>query len=561
MDVEKLRQLIERLQVVTESLEKYSASSPEVPSESAPAASGPGAKTTPPEASSQKSGKAASAASAEFWTAVTPSIEKLVEESKKCDTTVQWLTGRIVLSFSMAKRFLALASACVKPAVLNEPLNEPPANLFGPFLEVCKAIPSGPTKQPYGQPTGGKLDDPRGPHVHPCKAAVSICSSHLWLLLDDPPSYVEAMKEEISFSVTKVQQMRVPETSAWAKAVNELSASLLAYVKSKAPSGIAWGKEGGEDADAFLALHPLDPSKTEKAQGDDTQGPPKALPPKKAPLGMKKAGPPPPKKAGAPQSAYHQVAPKAKSTGGGETSAGGGMAAVFDEINKLGMEGMHQGLKHVTRDMKVKFDPTKGEYVKKDGGTTAEGGAGPPKTITGAGKKAPPGPKAGSKPPPPPSCTLQGKIWRLENYEDDKNVTVTPSLDQNAYIAACRKSTVRVPQKCNTIGIDGCKKVSVIAKACLSQIEAVNCDDIQIFVEEKVPAIALDKCTGVEIFLLSEESKACEIRSSKSSDMNVSFPAPTETDAENRTELPIPEAFVSRIEDGKLKTEVSSLYA
>jgi adenylyl cyclase-associated protein len=87
----------------------------------------------------------------------------------------------------------------------------------------------------------------------------------------------------------------------------------------------------------------------------------------------------------------------------------------------------------------------------------------------------------------------------------------------------------------------------------------VNCQRLQVQVKGIVPAIAIDKTDGCQVFL-SFASRDAQIVTSKSSELNLSFPA---TDAEDSdwTELPIPEQFVTKLVGNKLHTTVSDLYS
>ena len=74
----------------------------------------------------------------------------------------------------------------------------------------------------------------------------------------------------------------------------------------------------------------------------------------------------------------------------------------------------------------------------------------------------------------------------------------------------------------------------------------------------QVPSVAIDKTDGCVVYL-SEEAKGAQIVTSKSSEMNVSFPKPG---TDEWMEVPIPEQFVNKIQpDGTLTSEVSELYS
>ena len=75
----------------------------------------------------------------------------------------------------------------------------------------------------------------------------------------------------------------------------------------------------------------------------------------------------------------------------------------------------------------------------------------------------------------------------------------------------------------------------------------------------KVPSIAIDKCYGVHVTLLSEVSLDVEVVASKSSEMNLAFPDPS--NASELIERPIPEQYVHTIDGKKVTARVSDLYS
>lgn len=73
------------------------------------------------------------------------------------------------------------------------------------------------------------------------------------------------------------------------------------------------------------------------------------------------------------------------------------------------------------------------------------------------------------------------------------------------------------------------------------------------------PSVAIDKTDGIVVGL-AWPCRDAQIVTSKSSEMNVTFPVSEAEDAD-WVELPIPEQFVTKIgKDGKLSSSVSELY-
>ena len=93
----------------------------------------------------------------------------------------------------------------------------------------------------------------------------------------------------------------------------------------------------------------------------------------------------------------------------------------------------------------------------------------------------------------------------------------------------------------------------------LALCEVVNSKGIKIHVKGKSPSVAIDKTDGVIVFLSRETMYETKIVASKSSEMNVQFPGPTDDDA--WTERVLPEQFAYHLtKENKISTEVSELY-
>lgn len=134
------------------------------------------------------------------------------------------------------------------------------------------------------------------------------------------------------------------------------------------------------------------------------------------------------------------------------------------------------------------------------------------------------------------------------------------TIRQEVYIFACRDAVVYVDSKVKNVRIDTCRDVIVVVHSALSGIEVVNSKKIKIQVQHSVPSLAIDKTDGILVGL-SFASREAQLVTSKSSEMNVTFPVSAAEDAE-WVEQPIPEQFCSKISAaGKLTTTVSELYS
>jgi len=277
---------------------------------------------------------------------------------------------------------------------------------------------------------------------------------------------------------------------------NTFLKDLQTYIKNYHTTGLSWNPKGGEASAAAVSSAP--------------SGAPKP------PAG----GPPPPAAppAGAP----------APTTKAADTSA------LFSALNKG--DNVTTGLKKVTNDMKSKNRTDKSSVVPASAAPV----------VTREEKTGKPAVKK------PPKFQLDGNKWQVENQENNRDIVISETeTKQVVYIFGCIGSTVLIKGKVNAITIDGCKRTAVVFESAISGVEIVNCTSLEVQITGKVPSVAIDKTSGVQLYL-SKETLEAEIVTSKSSEMNILFPGVGDNDL---TELPLPEQYKTLIKDGKLVTE------
>jgi len=276
---------------------------------------------------------------------------------------------------------------------------------------------------------------------------------------------------------------------------------LFNYVKKFHTTGLAWNPRGG-DAASF------------KEGGGASASAPAAAPPKGLPPPMPMAPP-----ATAPPS------------GGG---AGPDPSALFAAINKGG--DITSGLKKVTKEMKSKNQEGKSSVVPADVAPKAKA----TKAATPAAAKK------GT-----PKFELQGNKWVVE-WQENTTIDITQTeVKQTIYVYKCEKVVVNVSGKVNAITIDGCKRTGVVFENAVASCEVVNSISAEIQCKGRVPSIAVDKCSGCQIFV-SKDGLDVEIVTSKSDSLNVLIPDPS--GAPDPIEIAVPEQFKTLIKNGKLIT-------
>lgn len=162
-------------------------------------------------------------------------------------------------------------------------------------------------------------------------------------------------------------------------------------------------------------------------------------------------------------------------------------------------------------------------------------------------------------------CAVAFVFVSLVQQEKGKQIHVptqdgTLNMTQEVYIYACSDVVIFVDSKCKGVRIDRCRNVTVVVQSLLSGVEVVNSFKMKMQVNGQVPSVAIDKTDGIVVGL-SWDSRDAQIVTSKSSEMNVTFPVSADADAE-WVEMPIPEQFVTKITGPKsLSSSVSELYS
>jgi len=213
------------------------------------------------------------------------------------------------------------------------------------------------------------------------------------------------------------------------------------------------------------------------------------------------------------------------------------------------------GLKKVTKDMQTWRSEYKGDK----------------KSSTVATTKAPVPPKKKqqtvTKGPPVVEFQNRGMKWFVENQTKEQGV-VTIEMDpkdgpkHTVYICNCYEATIDVKGKCKGVAVDACQKCNVLFDSAISSLEVVNSKSMKCQARGTVPSVAIDKTDGILTYLSKETLDITQFVTSKSSDMQISFP----NAAGDMVEAPIPEQFVHKAALGpddkpSVSSDVSDLYS
>ena len=332
-----------------------------------------------------------------------------------------------------------------------------------------------------------------------------------------------------------------PEFGVFANAYRDVLKAMGEWAKENAKMGLAWNAKGGDTKD----FKPVGGAAAPAAASAAAPAAASAAAPAAAAVA-------PPAAAAAAAAAAASPVAKAASGGGG----GAALGALFSQISSIDQShGKTEGLRHVTKDMKAS--------ALKAAGGDASPVVVAPKAAAGASPRAAAAGglnvKLGE-----PKTAAEGQRWEVQFHtkETTKGEVVRvdgAQLKQEVYIYGCSNCTIDISTKVKGVRIDSCDRVVVFMNAALSGVEVVNSRRMKIQVREKLPSVAIDKTDGILVGL-TWPARDAVITSSKSSEMNVTYPVSEAADAD-WVESPIPEQFVSSIgADGKVHTKVSELY-
>lgn len=456
----------------------------------------------------KKSGSGDSKTVRDFDTFCSSKVKPFTDAAKALGTFSAEIGEATELIFKEMRGFLVMADKCKKPSQADMMKTSPVTGMIAAKKKLEDV----------------KMNRKNRNFVNHAKAACDgVGGAISWVMVPGPVDYLKnasldahqfwANKIKVQFKNSDDPQAKLH--LAFLTTLRDMLQGLIDYVKESVEMGVIWNVKGG---DALSFTPGAAPASSSKGKG-------KAPPP----LSKKKKD------------------PKPKKSGGG----GGGMASVFAQLNQVKTEGGKTvppggALRKVTKDMKTKY--------RKDG-----------TSVVSAAPKAPTStkPKKTFVRKKNPLKEKKGNTWKIEDYD---NETITLSADEcdkknTVYIYGCNNCTIIIEEKVNGITFDTCKKTQLKFKTVVGSAQIVNCQRVKVQVDEICPAFAVDKTDGIVLYLGEQSVYTTSISHSKSSEMNVSFPHPTDPDA-GWIEKPIPEQFTCTIsKDGKVESDVSELFS
>ncbi|KAM7373184.1 hypothetical protein PAMP_008057 [Pampus punctatissimus] len=327
-----------------------------------------------------------------------------------------------------------------------------------------------------------------------------------WVAVSQKPGpYVKEMNDAATFYTNRVLKDYKESDRRhvdWVRSYLSIWTEMQSFIKQHHTTGLAWSKIG-----PIAPPYPFDSPTAPSAP----------------------CPPPPPPPGPPPVFTDDDSKPQAD-------SAAAQHLALFTQLNQ-GME-ITKGLKHVSDDQKTHKNPnlrSQETPIK----SRNPGSVNPPRAAV---QKR------------PPLLELEGKKWRVENFEQKHDLMIEETeLKQVIYVFSCNNSTLQIKGKINSIIIDNCKKLGLVFENVVGIVEIINSKAIQLQVLGKVPTISINKTEGCQVYL-SKESLNCDIVSAKSSEMNILIPK-----GDDYKEFPVHEQFKTVWDGSKLVTEPTEI--
>jgi len=151
--------------------------------------------------------------------------------------------------------------------------------------------------------------------------------------------------------------------------------------------------------------------------------------------------------------------------------------------------------------------------------------------------------------------------WMVENQTKENGVITVTIEDpkHQVYIYKCDGATIDIKGKCKGVVVDTAVKTNVLMDTAISSCEIVNSKRMQVQIRGICPSVAIDKTDGILVYLSKETASETVFVTSKSSEMNVSWPDSND----DMQEKCIPEQFQHKLDPvkGSISSDISDLYS
>jgi hypothetical protein len=431
----------------------------------------------------------------DFWNKTLQNLldlQKLAEENKKPE--IEQLTNFLIEGLCFQQDLLIAAQTFKKPQS-NEI-----SDLSKKYFSITKKVDE-------------FKKDKRDFALH-CDAIKSGLESLCWMFNDDScEAVVQTYAEAIEFPANKLFMQKIPEQTAWVKALKNVFKEVIALVNANYKKGINWALKGEEDLNKLMLTFGNTFRKNFKKLSDPDM----------------------------PTIKQEEIREQIKeeiTTGNPRKS----LKKVQDQPIKEKEEPKPN--ENENQNQAKKEEPVKSSSSKP----TKKGDPirGRRETLMKKG-------------PIEKFEQVRGTFF-FENICDEVKELDVEKLAMKTIInfTNCYNCTFSVKKKVNAIKLTNCENVNVICDSLISIMEVINSENIKIQVDGVVNSFSIDGSKEVSFYLLPNSGHA-QFIVSKSTDIRLRMRK--EDDPSDYDETLIPEQFVFKYNDKqKLDCQISDLY-
>ncbi|KAA8912930.1 hypothetical protein TRICI_003312 [Trichomonascus ciferrii] len=454
------------------------------------------------------------AALQEFDSFLSEFVDPFVSMSKTIDPVVEEQVMHLAKAFASERKFLDVALQSQKPVGADSGPTPAYVELFQPIAKQGEAI------------SNVRENNRASKYINHLATIAEGVPALGWVNSDLPVPYITDFKDSAQFYANKVlKEYKESDKKQieWVQHFLKLLNALQAYVKKFHTTGVSWNSSG----------KPLDVVLKEQGGSEEDNVSEKKAAPSPPPPSASGGAPPPPPPPMPPASVFKV------DEGSQQKSSGGGMNAVFAELNKG--EAVTSGLKKVDKSEMTHKNP---ELRRAGSAENKKPSPPPPKKPASLSKK--PTKKPARK-------ELEDTKWYVENYENEHELVINGEMNQGVFIEKCNNCTVQIKGKVSAVSLNECSKVGILVENLVSGFDVIKCSSFGIQVTGALPTLSIDQSHEGQVYL-SKQSLDVEIYTAQTSGLNINLPKNEEQG--DYSEVPLPEQIVHKITNGKITSEI-----
>ncbi|KAJ5066236.1 adenylyl cyclase-associated protein [Anaeramoeba ignava] len=152
-------------------------------------------------------------------------------------------------------------------------------------------------------------------------------------------------------------------------------------------------------------------------------------------------------------------------------------------------------------------------------------------------------------------CGFDGdKTWKAGYQKDNQQIIFeVKNIKESVSIYKCENCVIQIKGKTTNITVSECKNTGVVFENSITGLSIVRCNKCQFQATGVCSMFTIDNSEACTMFVTREQYKSIEFVSSKSSEIHIIVPGPTEDS--DPMEFTIPAQFTTKFEGNTFKTK------